>query len=175
MTRSLAALTASSRPRGEESPRRGDWTKKRCRIGTEGRGTRGRKVRGGRSFISAHKRTISRAISQIGKPTAIARFENSPGPSPLLFLTPFRAYLSSHVSLLRDFLPAMVGAGAKSDADAASSGRRHCRDRVYKRDESEKRITLKGTPPPPPTNFARHRAETFNLRVGQSNVTVEGD
>lgn len=72
-----------------------------------------------------------------------------------LFLTSLHACPSFRVCFGIGLLPrgwwrvTVLGAGAKSDGGATSSRRWHRRDRVYKRVESEKRITLKGAPPPP--------------------------
>lgn len=138
-----------------------------------------RKRRASRSFISAHKRTISRAIWQIGKAnrdSKIPRFTRSdlcisletPNDSPryaclsLLSRPFFRTKRRRRGDLLLLLLLLLSGwdrRRAAGKSDAASSRRR-----VYKRDESAKRITVKGAP-------ATLRVETFNLRVRQSIVT----
>lgn len=140
-----------------------------------------RKRRASRSFISVHKRTISRAIWQIGKAnrdSKIPRFTRSdlcisletPNDSPryaclsLLSRPFFRTKRRGRggtdlLLLLLLLLSGWDRRRAAGKSDAASSRRR-----VYKRDESAKRITVKGAP-------ATLRVETFNLRVRQSIVT----
>lgn len=134
-------------------------------------GSLGGRGRANRSFISAHKRTISRAISQIGKAnrdSKMPRFARSnlcislPKRYPVTRVSPFSASLLSYETMRKRedlLLPGWERRRAAGKSDAASSRRR-----VYKRDESAKRIIVKGAP-------TTLRVETFNLRVRQSIVT----
>lgn len=130
--------------------------------------------RGMWSFISSHKRTISRSISQIGKPkTAIPKFHGR------AVCRVVRSLASSHGSFYARasffFFSTVVSgrvrrAGGKLDAVRTTWHR----ERVYKRERAGKEDYRRKARREFCTASRRTRAETFNLRAGQSIVTSTG-